>query len=111
MTDFIKHIAPSQPFSLESQVDYLAGQIVSKTLFQNEHHSLTLFAFDEKEEISTHSSHGDALVTALDGEAMVTIAGEEFMVKKGGSILMPSEQPHAVYAKSPFKMSLLVIFD
>jgi quercetin dioxygenase-like cupin family protein len=43
----------------------MSGQIVSKTLAQNDHHSLTLFAFEKGEEISTHESGGDALVMAL----------------------------------------------
>ncbi len=29
--------------------------------------SITLFAFDKDEEISTHESDGDAFVTCLDG--------------------------------------------
>ena len=111
MAEFIKNITKAQLLSLPAQVDYLPGQIVSKTLSQNDHHSLTLFAFAQGEEISTHASDGDALVVALDGAGKITIDGEAFSIKAGESIIMPATKPHAVYAEEAFKMMLLVIFD
>ena len=60
---------------LKDQVSYQEGQIVSKTLVQNESVSITLFAFDKGEEISTHESGGDAFVTCLDGTGEITIDG------------------------------------
>lgn len=97
--------------SLAAQVDYLPGQIVSKTLSQNDHHSLTLFAFEKGEEISTHASDGDALVVALDGTGRITIDGVPHTLNAGESIIMPAATPHAVYAEERFKMLLVVIFD
>lgn len=111
MANFIKNIAQGEGLSLAEQVEVLSGQIVSKTLAQNEHHSLTLFAFDKGEEISTHSSHGDAMVTALEGQGRITIDGKEHIVKAGDTIIMPAEKPHAVYALEAFKMVLIVLFD
>ena len=67
MSIYIKHIPREQIFSLAEQVEILSGQIVSKTLAQNAYVSLTLFAFDKGEEISTHDSAGDAMVTVLAG--------------------------------------------
>ena len=90
MNQFIKNLEFAQVFKFADQVSYLPGQIVSKTLAQNESISLTLFAFDEGEEISTHESSGDALVLALDGEGQITIDGENFDLKAGDSILMPA---------------------
>lgn len=110
MGNIIKHIEDSTVLPLEDEVSYMPGQIVSKTLAQNEHRSLTLFAFDKGEEISTHDSEGDALVMVLDGEGRITIDGEEYYVKAGESILMPATIPHAVFAVTPFKMFLIVAF-
>lgn len=109
--DFIKNMAKSEVLSLADQTSVLPGQIVSKTLAQNDHHSLTLFAFDKGEEISTHASDGDALVTALEGTGRITIDGTEFTLEAGQSIIMPAGRPHAVYALESFKMFLTVIFD
>ncbi len=91
-------------------VQYQDGQVVSKTFAQDKHHSLTLFAFEKGEEISTHASVGDALVIALDGVGEVTIDEKKFTVRSGESILLPSNVPHAVYAPERFKMFLVVSF-
>ncbi len=105
-----KNIDFSSALNLTEQVQYQDGQIVSKTLAQNDYVSITLFAFEKGEEISTHESGGDALVTALDGVGEVTIAGENFNVSAGQSILMPSDTPHSVRATERFKMLLIVVF-
>lgn len=57
---------------LKNQVAYQEGQVVSKTLAQNDALSVTLFSFDKGEEISTHESGGDAFVTCLDGVGEIT---------------------------------------
>lgn len=111
MTKILKNITQNEILSLSKQVDTLPGQIVSKTLSKNEHHSLTLFAFDKDGEISSHASDGDALVTVLDGTGKITIEGKEYILQTGESIVMPAGIPHAVYAQSPMKMFLTVIFD
>lgn len=56
----MKNINKAKVMVLKDQVSYQEGQIVSKTLVQNESVSITLFAFDKGEEISTHESGGDA---------------------------------------------------
>lgn len=74
------------------------------------HHSLTLFAFDQGEAISTHESGGDAMVLGLDGQGVITIDGREHLVHAGEAIVMPAKKPHAVLATEPFKMLLIVLF-
>lgn len=106
----IKNINKAEVMALKEQVEYQDGQVVSKTLAQNEHLSVTLFSFDKGEEISTHESGGDAFVTCLDGVGKVTIDGEEYILKEGDSIVMPAKHPHAVYGQEQFKMLLVVIF-
>lgn len=106
----IKNISKAEVLVLKDQVAYQEGQVVSKTLAQNEHVSVTLFSFDKGEEISTHESGGDAFVTCLDGVGKVTIDGEEYILKEGDSIVMPAKHPHAVYGQEQFKMLLVVIF-
>lgn len=106
----LKNVDLKTVFALEDQVSYNPGQIVSKTLTQNQAVSLTLFAFEKDEEISSHESSGDALVLALDGQGRITIDGETFILNKGESIVMPARKPHAVYAVERFKMLLLVVF-
>ena len=83
--------------TMKEQVAYQPGQVVSKTLAQNDAVSVTLFAFDKGEEISTHESGGDALVLCLDGEGRITVDGVEHILHEGESILMPARHPHAVF--------------
>ena len=106
----MKNISKSEILVLKDQVVYQDGQVVSKTLAQNEAVSVTLFSFDKDEEISTHESGGDALVTCLDGTGEITIDGEKFILNEGESIVMPAGHPHAVYGKERFKMLLVVVF-
>ncbi len=84
--------------------------MVSKTLCQNEHLSVTLFSFDKGEEISSHKSDGDAFVTCLDGTGKITIDNETYIIHEGESIIMPAQHPHAVYGEDKFKMLLVVVF-
>lgn len=107
---YIKNLSPEQALQLDQQVQYSQGQIVSRTLAQNKAVSLTLFAFWQGEEISSHESRGDALITVLDGEGEITIGGKTHLLKQGESILMPANIPHAVKAVTNFKMYLTVVF-
>lgn len=106
----MKNINKAKVMVLKDQVSYQEGQIVSKTLVQNEAVSITLFAFDKGEEISTHESGGDAFVTCLDGTGEITINGVKYELHEGESIVMPAKHPHAVYGKEQYKMLLVVVF-
>ena len=108
--DGMKNISKAEVLTLRDQVAYQSGQGVSRTLAQNEHVSVTLFSFDKGEEISTHESGGDAMVTCLDGVGRITIDGVEHILHEGESIVMPARHPHAVYGQEQFKMLLVVVF-
>ena len=108
--NYIKNLETSKALNLAELVQYSPGQIVSRTLAQNKAVSLTLFAFSQGEEISTHASHGDALITVLDGEGEITIGDQVFLLRSGESILMPADIPHAVKAVTDFKIYLTVVF-
>lgn len=105
-----KNIAKKEKLELKSLVDYQEGQVVSKTLVQNDYVSVTLFSFDKGEEISTHASGGDAMVTVLEGTGKFTIGGDVFILKEGETIIMPKDVPHAVFGEEKFKMELVVSF-
>jgi quercetin dioxygenase-like cupin family protein len=110
MEAFIKNIDHEKVLKLTDLVEVQQGQVVSKTLAQNEALSITLFAFDKGEEISTHSSTGDAMVTVLEGVGRFTVGGKPHLVKAGETIIMPAGIPHAVYGEEAFKWILTVVF-
>jgi quercetin dioxygenase-like cupin family protein len=105
----IKNIDFSEPLSLVNLVDYEKGRVVSRTFAQNEAMSLTLFAFDEGEGLSTHAAAGDAMVQVLDGEVLLTIGDKEVNATAGEVVVMPADIPHSVDAVKRFKMLLTVI--
>ena len=106
----LKNINKSEVLKLKELVAYSDGQIVSRTLVQNDSVSLTLFAFEKGEEISTHASGGDALVTVLEGKGRFTVYGKPSILDEGESIVMPAGIPHAVFGEERFKMLLTVVF-
>lgn len=89
----IKNLDKSTVLHLKEQIAYQPGQVVSRTLAQNEALSVTLFSFDRGEEISTHESGGDAFVTCLDGVGRITIDGVNYELREGDSIVMPARHP------------------
>lgn len=107
---YLKNVPHQEIMQLKAQVEVLPGQVVSKTLVQNDAVGITLFAFDKGEQISTHGSDGDALVTVLEGIGEFTVGGTKYQVQTGESLIMPATIPHAVYAPESFKMMLTVVF-
>jgi quercetin dioxygenase-like cupin family protein len=90
-------------------VNYQEGAVVSRTLLKRATGTVTLFAFDEGQGLSEHTTPFDALAQLLEGEAIITISGIPLQAKAGESVLMPANQPHALKALSRFKMLLTMI--
>ena len=105
-----KNIEKQKVLHMAEQVNYQDGQIISRTLVQNSKLSMTLFAFEKDEEISTHAAGGDAMVTVLEGTGRFTVGGEVFVLNAGETLIMPKDIPHAVYGEERFKMQLTVSF-
>ena len=106
----LKNIPQNEALLLTELIPYQAGQVVSRTLSQNSHVSVTLFAFDKDEEISTHDSDGDALALVLSGRGRFTVDGKVHSLGPGECVVMPAERPHALYAEEAFQMLLVVVF-
>ena len=109
MTQESKGMPASEAVTLATLVDYGEGAVVSRTLAKNDAGTLTVFAFDQGQELSEHSAPFDALVQILDGDVELTIGGESVPATAGQAVLMPANIPHAVKATSRFKMLLTMI--
>ena len=107
---YIKNMTAEAVLPLAQEVEILPGQVVSKTLAQNDAVSLTLFAFAQGEEISAHDSDGDAMVQVLEGTGQFTVGEQVYHVHQGEVLIMPAKIRHAVFAEEAFKMLLTVIF-
>jgi len=94
---------------LTGMVDYQKNAVVSKTIIEKKTGTVTLFAFDQGQGLSEHTTPFDALVQVLDGEVEIKISGNPIHLKQGEIIIMPANEPHALLAISSFKMLLTMI--
>ncbi|MGQ9673524.1 MAG: cupin domain-containing protein [Candidatus Aminicenantales bacterium] len=92
-----------------SLVDYQKGAIVSREILNRPSGTITIFAFDEGQQLSEHTAPFDALVIVLDGQAEIRIAGQPHSARRGEMILMPANVPHSVKAIKKFKMILIMV--
>ena len=88
---------------------YQAGAVVSREVVRKPSGTVTVFAFDDGQGLTEHTTPYDALVQVLEGEVEITIAGSPHRVHAGESMLMPGGQPHALHAVHRFKMILTMI--
>ncbi|SCX95960.1 cupin domain-containing protein [Alkaliphilus peptidifermentans] len=105
----IKNMPFSEAVQMAGLVEYQDGQVISRTITQRDDLSITLFAFDKGEAISSHSSPGDALAYVMDGTAEITIGEKKISAKKGETVVMPANIPHGLEATEAFKMLLIVV--
>ncbi len=105
----INKIPHNETIQLADQIEIVPNRKSSKSLVQHQTLTLTLFALDKGQQIARHTATGDALVQILEGEALITIDQTDYTVKKGESIVMPAEIPHALEAVEAFKMLLTVV--
>lgn len=94
---------------LPELVDYADGTVASRMVINRKSGSITIFSFDENEGLSEHTAPFDAVVTILDGECEVWVAGTTSRMKEGETIIFPANVPHALSAITKFKMSLVMI--
>lgn len=99
----------SRVLSIADLAAYQDGSVVSRQITKADAGNVTLFAFDQGQELSEHTAPFDALVHVLDGEAEIRISGEGFRLKAGEAIIMPANEPHAVRAPTRFRMLLTMI--
>lgn len=102
-------LPPAAAVRLEQLLDYADGAVVSRALVKAPGGSLTLFAFEAGQELSEHTAPFDAVVQVLDGEVDLTIGGAPVTARGGEAVLMPAHVPHALRARTRFKMLLTML--
>jgi len=106
---FIKNFDQGKVVELKEQIQVEKGTIVSKTMVNSDFMTMTIFAFDAEQGVSTHAAPGDAFVVCLEGKAEVELNGEKLTIEAGQSLIMPANAPHALKAVTPYKMLLTVV--
>jgi len=98
-----------KPIEIGSLAEYQTGSVVSREIIKKDVGTVTIFAFDKGQGLSEHSAPYDAMVQIVDGVGEITITGNKNIVKSGEFIIMPANEPHALFANEPFKMVLTMI--
>lgn len=88
---------------------YQDGSIVSRILLKKKAGTVTLFAFDQGQLLSEHTTPFDALVHLVEGSAQFTVGGAPHRMATGDVLLLPANVPHEVKALERFKMLLIMI--
>lgn len=99
----------AQALNLSRLIDYQAGSVVSRAIIDKKAGTVTLFAFDENQGLSEHTTPYDALVYVVEGEIEIVISGKSIRLKKGEFTIMPANEPHALSASTKSKMLLTMI--
>ena len=86
----------SQVLHMADLASYQEGSVVSRQITKEDAGNITLFAFDEGQELSEHTAPFDAVVHVLDGQAEVRISGTSYHLRGGDAIIMPANEPHAL---------------
>ena len=104
-----REIPAAEIARLAELVNYQEGAVVSRTLIARPTGTVTLFAFDEGNGLSEHTSPFDALAHVLEGKAEIVVSGKPLLTSAGEAVLMPANQPHSLKALTRFKMLLTMI--
>ena len=102
-------VPPGEPLSLDSLITPTAQGIASRILGKAAGGNMTLFAFDEGQGLTEHTSPFDAFVLVLDGALTLTIGGTPVRATPGTIVRMPATIPHAVDAPEACRMLLIML--
>jgi len=97
---------------VESLADLLQLQphgIVSRVIGRSGGGTVTLFAIDEGEGLSEHSTPYEALAIVLEGRMRIQIADAVVTASAGQVVRMPANVPHALQAEQPSRIMLVMM--
>lgn len=104
-------IKAGEVFKLAELVPYVDGKIVNMDVVHNDKMKFVVMAFDEGTGLSEHAAPGEALIFALDGEAVIGYEGAEHTIRAGENFCFAKGGLHSVKATKQFKMALLLTLE
>ncbi len=102
-------IKAGEVFQLAELLPYQEGKIVNMDLAHNDKMKFVIMSFDAGTGLSEHAAPGEALVMALDGEAVIGYEGKEYVLHAGETFKFDKFGKHSVSATTQFKMALLLV--
>lgn len=104
-------IKAGEVFKLKDLVPYAEGKIVNIDVVHNDKMKFVVMAFDEDTGLSEHAAPGEAIIFALDGEAVISYEGKDHGVCAGENFHFAKGGLHSVKATKKFKMALLLTLE
>lgn len=108
MNDRIK---AGHPTALKDLISYEEGSIANLDIVHADNMKFVLMAFDEGTGLTPHRAPGNAILTALEGKAVIGYEGQDYELKAGESFRFDKEGLHSVTPQGRFKMSLLLVLE
>lgn len=95
-------------FQLKNLIPYQEGKIVNRDLIVTDNTRLAIIALSKGTALSEHAAPNEALLFALEGEAVFTLEGIPYTLKAGDNLAMKKGVPHKLDATNNFKFALLL---
>ncbi len=95
---------------LNEMIHCQPGSVVSRTVVRRETGTITFFAFDEGQGLPEHVVPYDAIIYLTHGSMDILVEDTDPIPCQGGEMAyMPAHIPHAVVAREPSKMFLIML--
>ena len=104
-------IKAGQPTALKDLISYEEGSIANLDIVHADNMKFVLMAFDEGTGLTPHRAPGNAILTALEGKAIIGYEGKDYELNAGESFRFERNGLHSVTAQGKFKMSLLLVIE
>ena len=104
-------VKAGQPVALKELISYEEGSIANLDIAHADNMKFVLMAFDEGTGLTPHRAPGNAILTALEGKAIIGYEGKDYELNEGESFRFEKNGLHSVTAQGKFKMSLLLVLE
>lgn len=102
-------IPTGEALLLDSLVTPTTQGIASRILGKTGGGNITLFAFDEGQGLTEHTSPFEAFVVVLNGALTLTVGGAAVLATPGSIVRLPANVPHALDAAEACRMLLIML--
>lgn len=104
-------VKTNEVLNLKNLISYEEGSIANLDVVHNDTMKFVLMAFDAGTGLSPHRAPGNAIITALEGKAIIGYEGKDYVLSEGESFRFEKNGLHSVTADGQFKMSLLLVLE
>lgn len=104
-------IKAGHPTALKDLISYEEGSIANLDVVHADNMKFVLMAFDEGTGLTPHRAPGNAILTALEGKAIIGYEGRDYELNAGESFRFDKNGLHNVTPQGKFKMSLLLVLE